>query len=155
MCDAQRSMCSQRCSTQELLELGVLNLTRAIFVDIINELLDVNGQPEILLDDFDQGAALHMTALIRVAAACHKRINCKARQKCLSSWQGQRGPNVPKSVSSSYFSARSFCFSMTFKNSPKSEIVHNVSKRCKKRNFPSTRTNGTAGVLINFRNHLK
>ena len=39
---------------EQVLKLVVLDLARAIFVNVLNQLLNVNGHSEVLLDDSDE-----------------------------------------------------------------------------------------------------
>ena len=46
------------------LKLSKLNLPGTIFVDIVQQLLDVNHQPKVLFDDAHEGGALYHAAAI-------------------------------------------------------------------------------------------
>lgn len=43
-------------SGEEGLELGELDLARPVRVNLVDEVFDVDRQPEVVLDDLDQGA---------------------------------------------------------------------------------------------------
>ena len=54
--------------SEERHELVILNFTIAIFIELPNELLNVNGHLEFILDDFDEALSIYETSTIFVTS---------------------------------------------------------------------------------------
>ena len=61
--------------SQHKRKLIELDIARAIRINLIDQLLNINSQPKVMLDYLYRRISLHMTALVRSSTISHKCIN--------------------------------------------------------------------------------